>query len=105
VNDPEQQADIFRAYGVKTAIVKLGARGCLMKSEEKKVVLPAMPINAVDAIGAGDNFIAGFAAAKNDGASDEEALRFANMCGAVCTEYVGATTGIKSRRQVIERFK
>jgi len=104
VNDPEQQADIFRAYGVKTAIVKLGARGCLMKGEKGRTVLPAMPIKPVDAIGAGDNFIAGFVTAKNDGATDDEALKFANMCGAVCTEYVGATTGIKSRQQVIDRF-
>ncbi len=104
VNDPEQQADIFRAYGVKTAIVKLGARGCLMKSQTGRLILPAMPIKAVDAIGAGDNFIAGFACAKHDGADDMEALRFANMCGAVCTEYVGATTGIRSREQVIARF-
>lgn len=103
--EPEKQADVFLKYGVKNAIVKLGARGCLFKNDKETEFLPPMKINPVDAIGAGDNFIAGFATAKHDGLSDLEALKFANACGGICTEYLGATTGIKSKKQVLDRLK
>ena len=102
--EPEKQAEVFLNYGVKNAIVKLGARGCIFKNGTEFFRLPPEKINAVDAIGAGDNFIAGFVTAKHDGCADEDALRFANKCGALCTEYVGATTGIRNKQQVIDRF-
>jgi sugar/nucleoside kinase (ribokinase family) len=35
------------------------------------------------------------------GASTEEALRFANACGALCAGAVGAGTGLKNREQVL----
>lgn len=102
--DPEKQADVFLSYGVKNVIVKLGARGCIFKNEKEFITLPAEKINAVDAIGAGDNFIAGFIMSKHDGRTDEEALKFANMCGAICTEHIGATTGLRNREQVLRRL-
>lgn len=102
--DPDRQADVFLKYGVKTAIIKLGSRGCLLKNAHERIRLPAMEIEPVDAVGAGDNFMAGFITAKHDGKSDGEALRFANACGAICTEYIGATTGIKNKEQVLARF-
>ena len=102
--DPDKQADVFLKYGVKTVIIKLGARGCLMKNKDSRVFLPALRIEAVDAVGAGDNFMAGFITAKNDGKTDEEALEFANVCGGICTEYIGATTGIKNKEQVLNRM-
>ena len=61
-----------------------------------------MKVKAVDATGAGDNFAAGFIAAKSEGASDEEALMFATACGALCATKTGAVTAIQSRDQVVE---
>ena len=63
--------------------------------------LPACPVKAVDATGAGDNFVAGFAAEILRGASHAEALRFANACGAICASAVGAGTALKNRDQVL----
>lgn len=99
--EPEAMADAFLARGVKTVIVKLGARGCLLKNAEGCLKLPAFPIHAVDATGAGDNFVAGFAAELLRGGSREEALRFANACGALCATAVGAATALQSREQVL----
>ena len=98
---PEEMADVFLDCGVKNVIIKLGGKGCLFKNAEETIRLPALPIRAVDATGAGDNFVAGFAAEILRGASHREALRFANACGALCTTAVGAGTALKNRQQVL----
>ena len=82
-------------------IIKLGGKGCLMKNRERMLRLPALRIDPVDATGAGDHFAAGFVSEILRGASPEEALRFANACGAVCTTAVGAGTALKDREQVL----
>ncbi|MBO5638802.1 MAG: carbohydrate kinase family protein [Oscillospiraceae bacterium] len=99
---PEEMADAFLALGVRKVIIKLGGKGCLLKNEEGSSYLPACSIHAVDASGAGDNFVAGFVSEILRGTSQQEALRFANACGAICTTAVGAGTALKSREQVLQ---
>ena len=100
--DPEEMADVLLGYGVKHVIIKLGSKGCLLKNASACLYLPACKVNAVDATGAGDNFIAGFASELLRGAAPEDALAFANACGAICTTAVGAGTALKSRDQVLQ---
>lgn len=59
--DPEEMADVFLSYGVKNVIIKLGARGFFFKNKEFAYSCPALDITAVDATGAGDSFVSGFA--------------------------------------------
>ena len=104
-DSPEAMADVFLGWGVKNVIIKLGGRGCYAGSARGALSLPAHPIRAVDATGAGDNFVAGFASELLRGSGKEEALRFANACGAICTTAVGACTALKSREQVLRFLK
>lgn len=99
--DPENMAETLLSRGVRHVIVKLGAKGCLMKTKDKTVRLPGYAIRAMDATGAGDNFAAGFASEILRGKTDEEALLFANACGAVCATAVGANTALKNREQIL----
>ena len=99
--EPEEMADVFLDSGVRNVIIKLGGKGCLMKNRERMLRLPALRIDPVDATGAGDHFAAGLVSEILRGASPEEALRFANACGAVCTTAVGAGTALKDREQVL----
>ena len=99
--EPEAMADILLGYGVKNVVIKLGSRGCLLKNRNMTLRLPPEPVQAVDATGAGDNFVAGFVSELLRGAASEEALRFANACGAICTTAVGAGTALKDRNQVL----
>ena len=92
---------MFLELGVRNVIIKLGAKGCYLKNAETALYLPAYAINAADATGAGDNFVAGFVSELLRGESPERALRFANACGAICTTAVGAGTALKSRAQVL----
>ena len=100
-SEPEEMADVFLARGVKNVIVKLGGRGCYYKGSGGSLFLPAWDIRAIDATGAGDNFIAALASELLRGGTIDEALRFANACGAICTTAVGADTALRSREQVL----
>ena len=99
--DPEEAADVFLSYGIRNVVIKLGADGCFFKNEKERIRLSAYPIKAVDATGAGDNFLAGFVSEILRGASHADALRFGNACGAVCTTAAGASAGLKDRDQVM----
>ena len=98
-DDPEKMADVFLSYGVHAVIVKLGAKGCYFKNNKESIYLPAYDIDAADATGAGDNFLAGFASELIRGGSAAEALEFANACGAISTPAVGAGPALQSRGQ------
>ena len=99
---PEEMADVFLELGVGSVIIKLGAKGCFFKNTECTCRLPAYVIPAVDATGAGDNFLAGFASEILRGSPASDALRFANACGAICTTAVGAGTALRNREQVLK---
>ncbi len=99
--EPERMADVFLEKGAKNVIIKLGDKGCYFKNKEMSVCLPAYDIDAVDATGAGDNFLAGFAGEILRGSRLTDALVFANACGAICTTAVGAGTALLSREQVL----
>ena len=99
---PEEMAEVFLDFGVKNVVIKLGAKGCYFKNAGTEIRLPACPVEAVDATGAGDNFVAGFASELLRGASVGDALRFANACGAICASAVGAGTALKNRSQVLD---
>ncbi|MBR4759039.1 MAG: carbohydrate kinase family protein [Lachnospiraceae bacterium] len=98
---PEEMADIFLGYGIKNVIIKLGSKGCYLANKKERILLPACNIDAVDATGAGDSFVAGFASELLRSASDRDALRFGNACGAITTTAVGATAALQDREQVL----
>lgn len=99
--DPDEMAEVFLEAGVGNVIIKLGAAGCLFRSREERWRLKGYPIRAVDATGAGDNFLAGFAWARNRGYGHPEALRFANACGAICATKTGALSALEDAGQVL----
>ncbi len=48
------------------------------------------PLEPVSSVGSGDAFLAGYVAARYDGRSEEECLRFGVACGAESTQHFGA---------------
>ena len=77
----------FLACGVKNAVVKLGAEGCLVKSAAVEAVVPAVPgVRAVDTTGAGDNFAAGFIDALLRGEGLVDCARWGNAVASLCVE-------------------
>lgn len=99
-------ADCFLECGVKNVIVKTGKKGCFIKTEGKTITVRAITgIQAIDTIGAGDNFAAGFITAILEGKELEECAQFANATASIAVQSVGATTGVTSREQVETRFE
>ena len=98
---PEEMADVIMSYGVRNVIIKRGEKGCFFMNSSDEFTLPAFAIKAVDATGAGDNFVAGFVSELVKGSTVKNALTFGNACGAICTTAIGANTALKNREQVL----
>jgi sugar/nucleoside kinase (ribokinase family) len=69
--------------------IKTGARGCLAACEGERFESPAIPVQAVDTTGAGDNFNAGLLYGLLHGYTFETALRCANIAGGLSTTVLG----------------
>ena len=78
---------------VEALAVKLGAAGALGVSASQKVRVASIPVNVVDAVGAGDSFDAGFLYGYLHNWELERALRLACACGALSTQKAGGTEG------------
>ena len=103
---PDALADALLECGVKHVALKLGGKGCLLKSRKERHRIPAIPgVNCVDTTGAGDTFAGAFIAALIEGMSFADCGRFACAAASLCVESVGATAGTWTRADVEGRFK
>ena len=84
----------------RTIILKLGERGCELRSGGKSTLIPAIRVNAVDTTAAGDVFNAALAVALSEGAELEAACRFAVKAAAVSVTRLGAQSSAPSRDEV-----
>jgi 2-dehydro-3-deoxygluconokinase len=79
---PEELASRLSELGPAQAVVKLGERGCAARIDGAVYTADAVPITAVDTVGAGDAFVAGYLAGLLDGIPAPERLDLAVRCGA-----------------------
>jgi sugar/nucleoside kinase (ribokinase family) len=90
--DPETAARALVAMGARVVAVKLGAAGAIaVTADGRRAACPALPIEPVDATGAGDSFDAGFVAAWLAGRPLETCLAIGAACGSLSTRGVGGT--------------
>lgn len=94
--DPADVAKVLIDHGVKVVALKMGEKGSYIRTADTEITIPRFTVNAVDALGAGDSFAAGFLAGVLNGWDLEKTGRFANAVGACCVMELGATTGIKT---------
>jgi 2-dehydro-3-deoxygluconokinase len=97
---PEAIADFYRGLGCKLVLLKLGAAGVLVASQDGRVMVPGRPVRAVDATGAGDTFAGAFLARIAQGADAVAAARYANAAAALSTTGYGAVAPIPRRAAV-----
>lgn len=81
----------FLSSGGTTVVVKQGADGASAMRGGEAIHAPALDIEPVDTVGAGDTFTAGFLGAQLAGASLADALALACACGSLSTRGVGGT--------------
>jgi len=78
---------------VSVTAVKLGADGGFVESGGNRIKLPALNVNVIDTIGAGDNFDAGFIYAYLRGFTLEDCLRAGLYCGSMSAAKPGGIAG------------
>ncbi|MEU6825418.1 sugar kinase [Streptomyces atriruber] len=97
---PDEAALALSALGPRQTVIKLGGEGALALVDGKVVVQPAVPVTAVDPVGAGDAFVAGYLAAHLDGASPADRLHTAAVCGAFSVSVPGDWEGLPRRSEL-----
>ncbi len=63
LQDPQSAADHFLALGAKEVCVTMGGEGCFVSNADKRLFLPARPVDVKDTTGAGDAFWSGYLSA------------------------------------------
>jgi sugar/nucleoside kinase (ribokinase family) len=91
-DNPEEIAAALISEGIKTAVVKLGSKGCFVKNRDRSFYQDTYPGAVADTTGAGDSFVAGFLTGLAMGKSLEECSCIACAAGTVTVGRIGATT-------------
>ena len=101
VDDTETALRKLANYA-RLVVVKCGASGAMALRDGQIVRSPAFQVEVKDTTGAGDSFNAGFIHAHVfQGLPLEEAMRFANGCGALSTTGFGGTAAQPTLEEVL----
>jgi sugar/nucleoside kinase (ribokinase family) len=82
---------------VPLVVVKLGTKGALARRGNERLACPAVKVDAVDPVGAGDSFDAGFLHQYVRGADLATCLAWGNLAGALSTTRPGGTEAFRER--------
>ena len=94
---------------VPLLVVKLGRQGALAQRGNERFISPALQVDAIDPVGAGDSFDAGFLHQYLRGADDLPAcLSAGNLAGALSTTRPGGTEAFRDgehREKFLQKHK
>lgn len=93
-------ADWYLSAGVRRVVIKDGARGATLFTNQRRLTRPVFPVAVVDTVGAGDGFAAGLISAHLDGLDDEAALERAAAVGALAVTSPGDKDGLPGRTEL-----
>lgn len=113
--DPQEGAAVLLSRGAKNCVITLGENGAFFASSLGQGLVPAFPVDAVDPVGCGDAFCAGFL---KEMLSEEtqsgntllperfhRMVRFASACGALAARAWGAAPGFPTLDEVEQFFE
>jgi 2-dehydro-3-deoxygluconokinase len=99
-DDPAELALKLAALGPEQAVVKLGERGAAAHIDGNAYQVPAVAVRAIDTVGAGDAFVAGYISDLLNGASPAERLTTAALVGAFACTVPGDWEGNPRRSEL-----
>ncbi|HEY2158182.1 MAG TPA: ribokinase, partial [Isosphaeraceae bacterium] len=100
LDDPGAAADALRAQGVKSVVMTLGGKGCLVVDNDGRTPIPARKVEVVDTVGAGDAFSAALAVALSEGRPLREAAGWAVAAAAIAVTKPGAQGALPTREAI-----
>lgn len=98
--DAREAARRMRALGVRLAIVKRGRDGVLAVDDEHEVEVPAVPVQVVNGLGAGDAFGGALCHALLSGLDTATAMRFGNAAGAIVASRLACSAAMPTESEV-----
>lgn len=101
----EEIVDKLLNLGVKTVVLTLGRKGCILKNDQLNLRIPAFTVETVDTTAAGDTFCGALAAERSKGHSWQETLEFASAAAAICVTRMGAQPSIPTENEVNKFLK
>jgi 2-dehydro-3-deoxygluconokinase len=99
-DDPADLAVKLAGLGPEQVVVKLGERGAVAHIGGNAYQVPAVAVRAVDTVGAGDAFVAGYISDLLRGASPSERLTTAALVGAFACTVPGDWEGNPRRSEL-----
>ena len=104
--DAERAADALLSFGVRNAIVTLGAQGALLKNSTTTAHVPACDAGpVVETTGAGDAFNGGLAVALAEGQAILGAIHFGCAVAGLSVTRAGTAPSMPTRAQVVALLK
>lgn len=99
-HEPTELARRLAELGPSQAIIKLGSKGAVASIEEEIYRQPAVAIEPVDTVGAGDAFVAGYLAELMAGNAPADRLELAAKTGAFACLAYGDWEGLPTRAEL-----
>lgn len=99
-----EAADVLGRY-FADVVIKLGKNGCFYRGKgQERIFKPLDHVNAVDATGAGDAFMAGFMYGLYYGYPVETCIGFGNVSGGYCVQAVGCLTKFPTEEELLNHM-
>jgi 5-dehydro-2-deoxygluconokinase len=102
--EPLEMAQRLLELGPRLAIVKLGPRGVLAATADEHWIVPPIPVEVVNGLGAGDAFGGALCHGLLSGWDVERTVRYANAAGAVVASRLGCADDMPTAADVEARL-
>ncbi len=86
--------------GVKNVIITMGASGAFLLNQDTSLMMPVVPVKAVDTTAAGDVFNGALAVAVAEGKDLASAVDFANRAASISVTRMGAQASAPYRNEI-----
>ena len=94
----------LRELGPKIIVKTCGAKGSEIYSNEEKIIIDAIPTEAIDPTGAGDSYRAGFLSRFLNGESLEASAKFASTVSSFIISHQGCQTNMPTFDEAFEKM-
>jgi 2-dehydro-3-deoxygluconokinase len=101
LDGPDAIVDFYLKLGARVVALTLGKEGALVATPQRRERVASIPVEAVDATGAGDAFDGAFLAEYLRAGDPFAAARFANAAAALSTRGYGAVPPLPTRAQTL----